>query len=108
MDYLRLDQVDERLRDRVLAASGRADVMALYAAGEGLVVDALTGDRVVHMQLELRPDDSVAEATETFLVHQVLAVREGEDGLMVADFADGARRGSVPLAPTVAQGVKAG
>lgn len=48
-------------------------------AGEEYHVCALTDDRVVHVIVSLRPDGSVAEATETFLRDQILRVVPGGD-----------------------------
>ncbi|MGH8998998.1 MAG: flavin reductase family protein [Acidimicrobiia bacterium] len=73
---LALEVLPDELRSRILAATGHADVrMVRPGAGGGFVVDALTGDRIVHMELGLRADGSVDEATTTFLRSAVADVR---------------------------------
>lgn len=65
MDDIAIDELDERLRSRVLAATGHATTRTIRRTGDTYEVDARTGDRTVHMSLALRPDGSVAEVTES-------------------------------------------
>jgi len=103
MDDVPLASLDDRLRDRVLAATAGAQHRLIRTARNGFTVDALTGDRVVHMMLELRSDGSVAEATESFRRTDVNVVRPGPDGKSVVEFSDGAKQSSVPMATGVAE-----
>ena len=68
-----VEDLHPELRSRVLAATGNADHRAIERLQQDdrpdeFVVLAVSGEQVVLMRLALRPDASVAEDTETFLV----------------------------------------
>ena len=79
MDTLGLEDLDERLRSRVLAATAHATVRTIRHTEGRYVVDARSGDRVVHMSLSLRADGTIAETTDTFLASAVCRVRPARD-----------------------------
>lgn len=99
-----LEDLPAELRSRVLAATAHAQYRDIdrregeQGRDEEYEVYALAGDRFVHMRLALRPDGSVAEATETLLRNQIVNVLTGENqaSLEVRD-ETGLRRVSVPL-----------
>jgi hypothetical protein len=93
------------LSSRVLAATAHADhrtirrrdSLAEHGTDE-YDVYALCGDRFVWMVLSLRPDGSVAEATHTFVDHEITDVAvHGEHGMVDVDSPSGPHRIAVPL-----------
>jgi hypothetical protein len=73
-----LETLHPELSSRILAATAHAEHRVIHrregAAEAGIEeyeVHALAGDRLVQMVLSLRPDGSVAEATETFLEDEI-------------------------------------
>jgi HAD superfamily hydrolase (TIGR01549 family) len=93
-----LDDLPGELRSRVEAATAHADRRTIRRRGDGFEVHALAGDRVVHMLLCLRRDDSVEETTETFVVSQILDVVLGRDQATVElDDEAGRRSLTVPI-----------
>lgn len=85
MDTLGLEDLDERLRSRVLAATAHAIARTIRHTEGRYVIDARSGDRFVHMSLSLRPDGTIAETTDTFLTSAVCQVRPvpGEETMEV-------------------------
>jgi hypothetical protein len=65
-----LDDVPAAVADRIRAATGEPQYLAIRRAGEW-VIEALTGDRVIVMRLDVQDDGSVREQTDTFLVQRI-------------------------------------
>ena len=100
----KVDLVDmpAELADRVRAATAHAEYRSIARGDEAWVVGAVTGDRVVLMELALRPDGSVAERTETFLVSEVgAATVEGTAGTL--ELVRGGERRKLPVPPGLAR-----
>lgn len=95
-----LEDLDERLRSRILAAGARATSRSIRRSGDTFTVDARTGDRVVHQELTLRDDGSVAETSDSFVVDEVRRIAAG-DGVTVDVEVAGPLR-VVPVAVEVA------
>lgn len=68
---INLDSLDERLRARMLAAAGRPGVRRIRRHGDEYVADTRSGDQVVQLRLGLRPDGSVSEQNDCFLITDV-------------------------------------
>ena len=64
---IELGDLPMELVDRVRAATAHASYRSIHRRDDGYLVCALTGDRVVLMELALRENNSVAETTRTFL-----------------------------------------
>jgi hypothetical protein len=65
-----LDDLPFVIAARVRAATGAPQYLTIRRAGEW-VVEALTGDRVVVMRLDVNDDGAVREHTDSFLVHTI-------------------------------------
>lgn len=96
-----LAKIPAEVRSRVMAATAHARVrwVEQRAAGEnlrGYEVYAVAGDRFVHMVLALRPDESVAEETETVLLSQIVEVVIGDDHVAI-EVSDGPGRRRIPV-----------
>lgn len=96
-----LDELPGELASRVMAATAHAADRQIErrtpAHGDDqFEVSAVAGDRVIHMVLSLRPDGSVAEATETFLRQDILRVAIASDHVSV-EVDDTAGRRTIPL-----------
>jgi len=82
------DDLPPEIHSRIMAATAHADdrlIRRSDCSAPGMPdrvweVDALTGDRVVHMVLGLRTDGSVAEATRTFLISEIREISLDDDG----------------------------
>jgi uncharacterized protein YjbJ (UPF0337 family) len=78
------DRLPPEIHSRIMAATAHADERRIRQSGPaegGLwTVDAITGDRFVHMTLGLRPDHSVSEETRSLLVSEILEISvDGDD-----------------------------
>src|ERR1051326_4027346 len=82
-----LEDLPAAIADRVRAATGHPDFLAVRRAGEW-VVEALTADRATVMRLQLREDGSVAERTDSFLVHSIESVESATDAIVSARVGD--------------------
>ena len=97
------DEMPEEFAARIRAATAHADVRVvrpqpLQEFPERYVVHALAGDRVVWMILAFRPDLSVHEVTETFLVSQLSGVElRDDDALLRAEVAGAERMVECPV-----------
>jgi hypothetical protein len=63
-DTTPLEELHPELRSRVRAAAGHAAAVEVAPEGAGYRISALSGDTVVEMYLEMRPDGSVKERTQ--------------------------------------------
>lgn len=80
---VRLDDLPTELADRVRAATAHAHYRSVHRHDDAYLVYAHAGDRVVIMDLALRPDNSVAETTETLLASDVAGAEiRGTDGVL--------------------------
>ena len=68
-----LDDLPLVIADRVRAATGDPQFLAIRRAGEW-VIEALTGERVVVMRLDVRDDGSVREHTDTFAAASIQTI----------------------------------
>ena len=104
-DFVDVEDLPPELRSRVAAASAHAQYRVIdrcrpgdQAGSDEYEVYALAGDRVVHMRLSMRPDGSVAEATETFLRQEILRVdMAGEHAAVEVENAGGQRTIPIPM-----------
>lgn len=84
------DNLPPEIHSRIMAATAHADER-LIRRSDGSPgtpervweVDALAGDRFVHMVLGLRADGSVFEETRTFLIAEILEISFDDDGSTV-------------------------
>jgi hypothetical protein len=82
------DNLPPEIHSRIMAATAHADVRLIRpsdpsapaAQADSWIVDSLAGDRFVHMDLGLRADGSVSEATRTFLITEIVDVSFDADG----------------------------
>jgi hypothetical protein len=78
-----LESLPIELADRVRAAIGRAGYRRIERVGEVFTVYGLSGDRLVIMELELRPESSVREVTDIYLRSELVNVEvQGGAGIM--------------------------
>ena len=86
------EELPAELRSRVMAASGNAELRIIERTGpdgrDGYTVYALAGGRFVHMVLQLRPDGSVDEVTQTLLPNEIQRVEVAPEGAAIHDRAD--------------------
>jgi hypothetical protein len=101
-----LETLHPELSSRILAATAHAQPRVIHrregAAEAGIdeyEVHALAGDRLVQMVLSLRPDGSVAEATETFLLEDEIVdlVIEADHATIEVEGPSGRQAIAVPL-----------
>lgn len=98
------DTLPPEILSRIMAATAHADVRLIRGAGaahrevaeEEWEVNSLANDRFVHMALGVRSDGSVAEATETFLINEVVHVSFDADGATV-ELGGGSGHGSLRI-----------
>lgn len=104
------DRLPPEIHSRIIAATAHADVRQIHewapapaeAPGGRWDVDAITGDRFVHMTLGLRTDHSVSEETRSFLLEDVVDVSVDPDGsTLVYDGPSGPE--SLPIAEPIAR-----
>jgi hypothetical protein len=81
------DNLPSDIHARIMAATAHAAVRSIQKRADSAEcpnglwnVDAVAGDRFVHMTLGLRDDGSVSEETWTFLTSEILDVAFTEDG----------------------------
>lgn len=96
-----IDDLDERLRSRALAATGHATTRSVRQSGDTVTVDARSGDRIVHLELCLRDDGSVGETNDSFVVDDVRRISAPRGGATVDIEVAGPLR-VVPVAVEVA------
>ena len=73
------DDLPPEIHSRIMAATAHASIRVIHhrpgldpqCAGGVWDVDAVAGDRFVHMTLGLRDDGSVSEETQTFLTSEI-------------------------------------
>jgi uncharacterized protein YjbJ (UPF0337 family) len=75
------DNLPPEIHSRIMAATAHAQTRVIEAsdASRQWEVNALAGDRLVHMTLGLRDDGSVSEETRTFLTSEVMTVSLASD-----------------------------
>lgn len=93
MDFS-FEDLPDVVADRVRAATGEPQFLAVRRSGEW-VIEALTGDRVTVMRVNVRDDGSVAENTETFLLGAIESVESATDAVVNARVGD--RRVAIPV-----------
>lgn len=74
------DRLPPEIHSRIMAATAHARTRVIEESQGLWEVNALAGDRFVHMTLGLRDDGSVSEETRTFLTSEILDVSLGSDG----------------------------
>jgi hypothetical protein len=78
-----LEDLPAAVADRVRAATGQPQYLAIRRAGEW-IVEALTDDRATVMRLDVREDGSIAERTDSFLLDTIEPVDAATDAIITA------------------------
>src|SRR5688572_33181802 len=91
------EELPEEFAARIRAATAHAAVRVIHPRPmadlpDRYEVHALSGDRLVWMILAFRPDLSVYEVTETYLLSELTAVEIGSDDALLQVDARGAER----------------
>lgn len=106
------DDLPPEIHARIMAATAHASVRSIEkladpepGSGQGIwEVNAVAGDRFVHMTLGLRGDGSVSEDTHTFLTSEILEVACDSDRATVEVQGPGGRR-SISIPASVGRAV---
>ena len=85
------DDLPPEIHARIMAATAHAGIRSIEKlsgaepeSGQGIwEINAIAGDRFVHMTLGLRGDGSVSEDTHTFLTSEILEVSSSSDRVTV-------------------------
>lgn len=98
---LSVEDLHPELRSRVLAAGGNAEHRAIErlereGAPEQYAVLSLSGEQLALMELSLRPDGSVQEHTETFLVGDTRLLPDTDTPTIEVESAGTVRRLALP------------
>jgi len=78
-----LSDVPDAVADRIRAATGEPQYLTIRRAGEW-VIEALTGDRVVLMRVDVLEDGSVLEHTDSFVVHAIKRIDTAPEATVTA------------------------
>jgi hypothetical protein len=105
------DDLPSEIHARIMAATAHASIRVIHqrpgldpqCPGGLWDVDAVAGDRFVHMTLGLREDGSVSEETQTFLTTEIDDVSLSPDGDTAVAVRGPAGRQSIVIPAAIGQ-----
>src|SRR5687768_2147939 len=105
------DDLPSEIHARIMAATAHASIRVIHhrpgvdpqCPGGLWDVDAVAGDRFVHMTLGLREDGSVSEETQTFLTTEIDDVSLSSDGDTAVAVRGPAGRQSIVIPAAIGQ-----
>lgn len=105
------DDLPPEIHARIMAATAHAAIRVIHhrpdsdpqRPGGVWDVDAVAGDRFVHMTLGLRSDGSVSEDTQTFLTTEIVDVSFSPDGDAAVAVRGPAGRQSILIPASIGQ-----
>ena len=105
------DDLPREIHARIMAATAHATIRVIHqrsgldpqCPGGLWDVDAVAGDRFVHMTLGLREDGSVSEETQSFLTTEIDDVSFSQDGDTAVAVRGAAGRQSIVIPASIGQ-----